>query len=142
MKKLDLSKEPYMAEERFISVSSTKSVTYIYPRILKDNSLLEYNMGEHSLHLFDEYFSLKNTLSHHIEELNECFFEEEEKIIRNTIHDLSEKITSTKAQINESIAPFSWEMYKNASMYSHEIDHYVKDDYVLILKYKKEDPDE
>ena len=75
VKQLDLSKEPYMAEERFISVSSTKSVTYIYPRILKDNSLLEYNMGEHSLHLFDEYFSLKNTLSHHIKELDECFFE-------------------------------------------------------------------
>ena len=28
-------------------------------------------MGEHSLHLFDEYFSLKNTLSHHIKELDE-----------------------------------------------------------------------
>ena len=141
MKKLDLNVERYIVEEK-IFPESKKSATYIYPEVLKDNSLLKYNISEHSIQIFDDYFNLQNKLSLNKEILDDCFFEEEEKIIKETIFDIHDRISYKLAQINESISPFYWDIYKNADMYSHEIDHYVKDDYVLILKYKKEEPDE
>ena len=140
MKKLDLSKEHYIAEQK-IFLEDKKSVTYIYPKILQDNSLLQYNIGEHSIEIFKEYFDQKDKLSLNNEMLKDCLFEEEEKIIEDFIYKLHDKISYKLSQINESIAPFCWDIHKDAK-YSHEIDHYVKDDYVLILKYKKDDIDE
>lgn len=136
MKKLDLSKEKYVMKKIFISVSPDKSATYIYPEILKDNSLLEYNMSEHSLTLFEEYFDLQNSLLNHIDQLSNCYFEEEEKIIKDTILKIQNLLQYKKSQINESIAPFCWDIYKDDTIFSHEIDTKVKDDYILILKYK------
>ena len=136
MKKLDLTKEKYVMEKIFISISPDKSATYIYPEILKDNSLLEYNMSEHSLTLFEEYFNLQTSLLNHIDQLSNYYFEEEEKIIKNSITKIQEQLQYKKAQINESISPFVWYIYKDDTVFSHEVDTKVKDDYILILKYK------
>ena len=136
MKKLDLSKEKYVMKKIFISIFPDKSATYIYPEILKDNSLLEYNMSEHSATLFEEYFDLQDSLLSHIDQLSNCFFEEEEKIIKDTISKTQEQLQYKKAQINESISPFVWYIYKDDTVFSHEVDTMIKDDYILILKYK------
>ena len=136
MKKLDLSKEKYVMKKIFISIFPDKSATYIYPEILKDNSLLEYNMSEHSLTLFEEYFNLQTSLLNHIDQLSNYYFEEEEKIIKNSITKIQEQLQYKKAQINESISPFVWYIYKDDTIFSHEVDTMIKDDYILILKYK------
>lgn len=135
MKKLDLTRERYIVEKKIFPESS-KSATYIYPEILKDNSLLEYNMSEHSVTLFEEYFDLQDSLLSHIDQLANCFFEEEEKIIKDTISKTQEQLQYKKAQINESISPFVWYIYKDDTVFSHEVDTMIKDDYILILKYK------
>lgn len=136
MKKLDLSKEKYVMKKIFTSISPDKSATYIYPEILKDNSLLDYNIGEHSVTLFEEYFDLQHSLLNLIDQLSDCYFEEEEKIIKDSISKIQEQLQYKKAQINESIAPFCWDIYKDDAIFSHKIDTKIKDDYILILKYK------
>lgn len=136
MKKLDLSKEKYVMKKIFTSISPDKSATYIYPEILKDNSLLDYNIGEHSVTLFEEYFDLQASLLSNVDMLANCFFEEEEKIIKDTISSIQSQINYRKSIINESIAPFIWDVYKDDAIFSHEVDTKVKDDYILILKYK------
>lgn len=142
MKKLDLNKEKYIMKKIFISIFHDKSATYIYPEILKDNYLLEYNIGEHSLTLFEEYFDLQNKLSVHKKILDDCLFESEEHTSKEIISETEYKLIYKKNLIDEDISPFTWKIYKDVEMYFHEIDHYVKDDYVLILKYKKDDIDE
>ena len=136
MKKLDLNKEKYVMKKIHISISPDNSATYIYPEILKDNSILEYNISEHSVIIFEEYFDLQHSLLNLVNQLSDCYFEEEEKIIKDSISKIQEQLQYKKAQINESIAPFCWDIYKDDTIFSHEIDTKVKDDYILILKYK------
>lgn len=136
MKKLELDKEKFVMKKIFINISPDKSATYIYPEILKDNSLLDYNISEHSATLFEEYFDLQNSLLNLINQLSDCYFDEEEKIIKDSISKIQEQLQYKKAQINESIAPFIWDIYKDDAIFSHELDTKVKDDYILILKYK------
>lgn len=140
MRKLNLTKERYIITQR-IFPETNKSATYIYPEILKDNLILNNNMSEHTIELFDEYFKLQNKLDIHQKVLNDCFFDSEKVMIEKAIINTHDNISYKKAQINEDISPFCWDIYKDADMYSDEIDHYVKDDYILILKYKKEEPD-
>lgn len=141
MKKLDLTDEIYIAEER-IFPDEYKSATYIYPKILNDNSILRNNIDEHTCCLYDEYFDLQNKLAIHKKILDGCLFESEEYISREMISKTEYKLIHKKNLINEGISPFTWDIYKDADMYFPEIDHYVKGNYVLILKYKKEEPDE
>ena len=141
MKKLDLSKEMYITEKR-IFPDKYKSATYIYPKILNDNSILRNNIDEHTCRLYDEYFDLQNKLTIHKKMLNDCFFESEEQIAKEMISETEYKLIRKKILIDEDISPFTWDIYKDVDMYFPDIDHYIKDNYVLILKYKKEEPDE
>ena len=141
MKKLDLKSEIYIAEER-IFPDEYKSATYIYPKILNDNSILRNNIDEHTCHLYDEYFDLQNKLSIHKKILDGCLFESEVHISKEMISKTEYKLIRKKNLIDEGISPFTWDIYKDVDMYFPEIDHYVKDNYVLILKYKKEELDE
>ena len=140
MKKLDLTDEIYIAEER-IFPDEYKSATYIYPKILNDNSILRNNIDEHTCRLYDEYFDLQNKLTIHKKILDGCLFESEEHISREMISKTEYKLIHKKNLIDDGISPFTWEIYKDADMYFSKIGH-VKGNYVLILKYKKEEPDE
>lgn len=141
MKKLDLKSEIYIAEER-IFPENTKSATYIYPKILKDNSILKENIFDHTIEMFEDYFTFKHNLHFTEKQRDDCLFDIEKNEVEITMCFLFDKTNRQKALIDEGISPFTWEIYKDVDMYSHEIDHYVKDDYVLILKYKKDDIDE
>ena len=141
MKKLDLKSEIYIAEER-IFPENTKSATYIYPKILKDNSILKENIFDHTIEMFEDYFTFKHNLHFTEKQRDDCLFDIEKNEVEITMCFLFDKTNRQKALIDEGISPFTWEIYKDVDMYSHEIDHYVKDDYVLILKYKKKEPDE
>lgn len=141
MKKLDLNVERYIVEEK-IFPEDEKSVTYIYPEVLKDNLIFRENIFNHTIEMFQKLFKDLKELSFCENQLNECIFSIQEKLCKDRKEGLAYKIERQKALISEDLDPFYWDIYKDADMYSHEIDHYVKDDYVLILKYKKEEPDE
>jgi hypothetical protein len=141
MKKLDLTDEIYIVEER-IFPDEYKSATYIYPKILNDNSILRNNIDEHTCLLYDEYFDLQNKLAIHKKILDGCLFDSERDISLEIIYKTEYKLIRNKNLIDEGISPFTWNIYKDADMYVPEIGYYVKDDFILILKYKKEEPDE
>ena len=100
------------------------------------------NIAEHTCRLFDEYLDLQDKLTTHKKILDGCLFESEEDMAIKMIVDIKYELSYKKNLIDEDISPFAWDIYEDVDTYFPEIDRCVKSNYVLILKYKKEEPDE